>query len=90
MLAFWYAVPENVSSRQEKPDLQGLRDRPAETSGKLNRTDDGLQWFNGPHLKLASFDKDGNAEVSSAVTKESAEKKIIDVTTLWQNYLLCH
>ena len=35
----------------------------------------------GPHLNLASIDKDGKA-----FKKESAEEKI-EVTTLWQNYL---
>ena len=38
-------------------------------------------------FNLALFDKESAAEAGSAVKEETTGKKIINVTTLWQNYL---
>ena len=78
MLALWCVLQNSLRSQQTRisKDFEIALQAP----GKLNR-----RWwsavFTGPHLNLASIDKDGNA-----VKKESAEEKI-EVITLWQNYL---
>jgi hypothetical protein len=43
--------------------------------------------LSGPHLNLALFDRDGNAQMNSAVGDESVGTRAIAITTLWQNYL---
>ena len=84
MLSLWYAFLKMIQQK-EKPDKDFKIALPK--IRKLNRSKMSA-WLNGPHLKLALFDEAGNAEASSVVTKESTEKKIFDITTLWQNYLL--
>ena len=83
MLSLWYAFLKMIQQK-EKPDTDFEIALP-----KIRKLDRSKlhAWLKGPHLNLALFDKEGNAETNSAVREESAEKKIIDVTTLWQNYL---
>jgi hypothetical protein len=83
MLSLWYAFLKMIQQK-EKPDTDFEIALP-----KIRKLDRSKlhAWLKGPHLNLALFDKEGNAETNSAVREESAEKKIVDVTTLWQNYL---
>ena len=78
ILTFWYLLQKRF--QQQEKSISKDFEIALQAPGKLNR-----RWwsavFTGPHLNLASIDKDGNA-----VKKESAEEKI-EVTTLWQNYL---
>jgi hypothetical protein len=83
MLSLWYAFLKMIQQK-EKPDKDFEIALP-----KIRKLDRNKKyaWLHGPHLNLALFDKEGNAETNSALREESAEKKIVDVTTLWQNYL---
>jgi hypothetical protein len=83
MLSLWYAFLKMIQQK-EKPDKDFEIALP-----KIRKLDRSKlhAWLKGPHLNLALFDKEGNAETNSIVREESAEKKIIDVATLWQNYL---
>ncbi|MEO8048051.1 MAG: hypothetical protein ABI684_12260, partial [Nitrospirota bacterium] len=83
MLGLWYAFLKMIQ-QQEKPDMDYEIALPKPR--KLNRSKMSA-WLNGPHLTLALFDTEGHAEARSAIKEETTGKKIIDVITLWQNYL---
>lgn len=78
ILTFWYVLQKRF--QQQEKSISKDFEIALQAPGKLNR-----RWWSavltGPHLNLASIDKDGKA-----VKKESAEEKV-EVTTLWQNYL---
>ena len=83
MLGLWYAFLKMIQQK-EKPDKDFEIALPKPRT--LNRSKLSA-WLNGPHLNLALFDQAGHAEAGSAVKEETRGKKIIDVATLWQNYL---
>lgn len=78
MLTLWYVLIKCF--QQQEKSISKDFEIALQAPWKLNR-----RWWSavltGPHLNLASIDKDGKA-----FKKESAEEKI-EVTTLWQNYL---
>ena len=78
MLTLWHMLLKRF--QQQEKSISKDFEITLQAPWKLNR-----RWWSaaltGPHLNLASIDKDG-----MAFKKESAEEKI-EVTTLWQNYL---
>ena len=83
MIGLWYAFVKMIQQKEQPyKDFEIALPKPR----KLNRSKLSA-WSNGPHLNLALFDKESTAEAGSAVKEETTGKKIIDVTTLWQNYL---
>ena len=83
MIGLWYAFVKMIQQKEQPyKDFEIALPKPR----KLNRSKLSA-WSNGPHLNLALFDKESTAEAGSAVKEETTGKNIIDVTTLWQNYL---
>ena len=78
MLVLWYVLHKKM--QQQGKSISEDFEIALPNTRRLHRSPWSAIWP-GPHLDLASFDKEGKGN-----TKES-EENTTEVTTLWQNYL---
>jgi hypothetical protein len=82
MLALWWVLQNSLRSQQTRivKDFKIAMPHSRALSRTLSRGLWSAAWI-GPHLNLASFDKDGKA------VKEARAEGKVDVRTVWQNYV---
>jgi hypothetical protein len=82
MLALWCVLRNSLRSQQTRivKDFKIAMPHSRALSLALSRDLWSAAWI-GPHLNLASFDKNGKA------VKEARAEGKVDVTTVWQNYV---
>jgi len=82
MLALWCVLRNRLRSQQTRivKDFKIAMPHSRALSRTLSRDLWSAAWI-GPHLNLASFDKDGKE------VKEARADGKVEVTTLWQNYI---